>query len=128
MQSNWCKCKINHVNSCKIKAWLFSEILPGSQVHWATVTSSPLKILEVERLVFCHYYSLMKFEHSSVHRKCALIILSVLLHSKFNLCISHHLAIYFRVSILNLYSKTFLLTSWKTKQNKKSHTFLMLKK
>lgn len=81
MQINWCNCRINRVNSCKIKAWLFSEILPGSQVHWATITLSPLKILKVERHFFCHYYSLMKFGHSSVHRKCTLIIQSVLLHS-----------------------------------------------
>lgn len=81
MQINWCKCRINCVNSCKIKAWLFSESLPGSQVHWATVTLTPLKIFEVEWFVFCHYYSLIKFGHSSVHGKCALIILSVLSHS-----------------------------------------------
>lgn len=85
MQINWCKCKINSINSCKIKAWLFSEILPGSQVHWATVTLSPLKIFKVVRQVFCHYYSLMRLGHSSVHRKCTLIVLSVLKNYTLNL-------------------------------------------
>lgn len=28
MKINQCNCRINGVNSCKIKAWLFSEILP----------------------------------------------------------------------------------------------------
>lgn len=46
MQINWCNCKIKSVNSCKIKT--FSEILPGSQVHWATVTLPPLKRSKVE--------------------------------------------------------------------------------
>lgn len=89
MQINWCKCKINSINSCKIKAWLFSEILPGSQVHWATVTLSPLKIFKVERQVFCHYYSLMRFGHSSAHRKCTLIVLSVLKNYILNLIFAY---------------------------------------
>lgn len=48
MQINWCNCRINSVNSWKIKTLLFSEVLPGSRVHWATITLLPLKISKVE--------------------------------------------------------------------------------